>query len=96
MILAYKILHGFMESIQWCGLLQMANTCRLRGHSLKLKNQPTRLHLRKFAISQRVVYMCDDLPAQVVVASTTIVFKTKQDAGLNTERVFVCCGLDYW
>ncbi len=60
------------------------------------KMQRTRLHLRKFAISQRVVYMCDGLPAQEVVASTTMAFKTKQDACLNTERVFVCCGLDYW
>ncbi len=78
-ILAYRILHGFMESIQWGGFFQMDNTSRLRGHSLKLKNNERGLII---AISHKVVYMCDGLPAKLVIASTTRAFKTKPDACL--------------
>ncbi len=37
MIFAYKILHGFLEDIQWRSLFQLVDTSRLRGHYLKLK-----------------------------------------------------------
>ncbi len=36
MILVYKILHGFLEGVQWQNFFQMADTSRLRGHPLKL------------------------------------------------------------
>ncbi len=36
MILVYKILHEFLEGVQWRDFFQMADTSRLRGHSLKL------------------------------------------------------------
>ncbi len=37
MILVYKILHGFLEGVQWQDFFQMAGTSRLRGHPLKLR-----------------------------------------------------------
>ncbi len=37
MIFAYKILHGFLEDIQWRSPFQFVDTSRLRGHYLKLK-----------------------------------------------------------
>ncbi len=37
MILVYKILHGFLEGVQWQDFFQMADTSRLRGHPLKLR-----------------------------------------------------------
>ncbi len=38
----------------------MADTSRLRGHSLKLKKERPRLDLRKFTFSQRVVNTWND------------------------------------
>ncbi len=75
MALVYKILHGSLEGIQWRDLFQMADTSRLRGHSLKLKKERPRLDLRKFTFSQRVVNMWNDLPA-IVTAPTTKVSKS--------------------
>ncbi len=48
MILACKILHGALEGVQWRKFFQMADTSSLRGHSLKLKKERSRLDLRKF------------------------------------------------
>ncbi len=53
----------------------MADTSGLRGHSLKLKKEWSRLDLRTFTFCQRVVNMWNDLPADVVAAPTTKAFK---------------------
>ncbi len=37
MILVYQIRHGFLEGTQWRDFFQVADTSRLRGHSLKLR-----------------------------------------------------------
>ncbi len=37
MIVVNKILHGFLEGVQWQDFFQMADTSRLRGHPLKLR-----------------------------------------------------------
>ncbi len=74
-ILVYKILHGFLGSIQWRDFFQMADTSRLRGHSLKLKKERSRLDPRKFTFSQRIVNMWNDLPVDIVTAPTAKVFK---------------------
>ncbi len=71
MILVYKILSDFF---------QMTDTSRLRGHSLKLKKERSRLDLRKFTFSQRVVNWWNDLPAYIVTAPTTKVFKKLLEA----------------
>ncbi len=75
MILVYKILHGSLEGIQWRDFFQMADTSRLRGHSLKLNKERPRLDLRKFTFIQRVVRTWNDLPADIVTAPTAKVFK---------------------
>ncbi len=85
MILVYKILHGSLEGVQWRDFFQTADTSRLRGHSLKLKKEWSRLDLRKFTFSQRVVNMWNDLPADMVTALTTKVFKKLLEATLNVS-----------
>ncbi len=80
MILVYTILHGSLEGIPWRDFFQMADTSRLRGHSLKLKKERSRLDLRKFTFSQRVLNMWNDLPAYIVTAPTAKVFKKLLDA----------------
>ncbi len=80
MTLVHKILHGSLEGVQWRDFFQMADTSRLRGHSLKLKEERSRLGLRTFTFSQRVVNMWNDLPADIVTAPTTKVFKKLLEA----------------
>ncbi len=80
MILGYKILHGSLEGIQWRDFFQMADTSRLRGHVLKLKKERSRLDLRKFTFSQRVVNVWNGLPADIVTAPTAKVFKKLLEA----------------
>ncbi len=83
MILVYKILHGFLEGVKWQDFFQMAGTSRLRGHPLKLRKNRSRLDLRKFTFSQRVVNMWNDLHAEVVTASSEKMFKNKLEAHLK-------------
>ncbi len=52
MMLVYKILHDFLEGVQWRDFFQMADSSRLRGHSLKLRKAISRLDLRKFTFNQ--------------------------------------------
>ncbi len=82
-IAVYKILHGFLEGVQWQNFFQMADTSRLRGHPLKLRKDRSRLDLRKFTFSQMVVNMRNDLPAEAVTASSVKAFKNKLGAHLK-------------
>ncbi len=75
MILVYEIDHGFMEGVPFQGFFQMADTSRLREHPLKLRKDRLRLDLRKFTFNQTVVNMWNDLPAEVVTASSVMAFK---------------------
>ncbi len=77
MTLLYKILHGFLEGVQRRIFLDMADTSRLRRHPLKLRKERSRLDLRKFTFSQRVVNMWNDLLADVVTASSAKALKTR-------------------
>ncbi len=83
MILVYKILYGFQEGVQWQNFIQKADTSELRGHPLKLLKDRSRLDLRKFTFSQRVVNLWNDLPAEVVTASSVKMFKNKLEAHLK-------------
>ncbi len=78
MILVYTILHGFLEGVQWRNFFQMADTSRLRGHSLKLRKGQSRP-----TFSQRIVNMWNDLPADVVTASSVKAFKNKLEVHLK-------------
>ncbi len=80
MILVYKIFHGSLEGVQRRDIFLMVDTFRLRRYSLKLKKERPRLDQRKFTFSQRVVNMWNDLPADIVIASTTKAFKKLLEA----------------
>ncbi len=87
MILVHKILHGSLEGIQWRDFFQVADTSRLRGHSLKLKKERSRLDLRKFTSSQRVVNMWNDLVTftDIVTAPPAKVFKKLLEAHFKSH-----------
>ncbi len=60
MISAYKI-HGFLEGVQWLAPLYCEAT-------LKRRKDLSRLDLRKFAYSQRVVNKWTGIPTDLVTA----------------------------
>ncbi len=78
----YNVLHDFLEGVQWRTFSKTADTPRVRGHSLKLRKDRSRLDLRKFTFSQ-IVNMWNDLPEEVVTASSVKMFKTKLEAHLK-------------
>ncbi len=86
MILAYKIIHGFLEDVHRRNFFQMTDTSRLRGHPLNLRKDRSRLDLRKFNFSQMVVNMWNDLPADVVTASSVKAFKTSWRPTLKISK----------
>ncbi len=83
MKLVYKIPHSFLEDVQWRVFFKMADTSRLRRHPLKLRKDRSSLDLHKFTFNQRVVNMWNDLPADVVTASSATAFKNKLEAHLK-------------
>ncbi len=58
-------------------------TSRLRGHSLKLRKDRSRLDLRKFTFKHMVVNMWNDLPADAAKASSVRPLKNKLEAHLK-------------
>jgi len=76
LIETYKILTG-KEKTNSEQLFQKATTIDLRGHSLKLYKKSSRLDIRKYFFSQRIVDYWNKLPDDV--AATISSFKTKLD-----------------
>ena len=72
----YKILTG-KEMIKSDQLFQKATTTELRGHSLKLYKNSSRLELRKHSFSQRIVDHWNKLPDDVVSTATILTFKRR-------------------
>jgi len=69
LIITSKILTG-KEKINSEQLFQKATTIDLRGHSLKLYKKSSRLDIRKYFFSQRIVDYWNKLPDDVVSAAT--------------------------
>ncbi len=61
----------------------MTDTSRLRGHLQKLQKDRSRLDLRTFTFSQRVVNKRNDLPEDMVTASSVRAFKNKLETHLK-------------
>jgi ribonucleases P/MRP protein subunit RPP40 len=79
LIETYKILTG-KENIQATKFFEISNNpYNLRGHSMKLAVKRSRLDVRKFSFSQRVVPSWNSLPENVVTAPSTNVFKNRLD-----------------
>jgi len=83
MIETYKILTG-KEQIDSEQFFQLdKNVHGLRGHSWKIVKERSRLDIRKYSFSQRVVNGWNRLPASVVVAKTVNGFKNAYDSYLQ-------------
>ena len=75
LIEVYKILKEF-EDIEGKSLFKLADTAHnTRGHSLKLAKSRSRLDIRKYLFSQRVIELWNSLPPHAVFASSVLEFK---------------------
>jgi len=78
MIEVYKILHGFYDVDVVPILLRNYDT-RTRGNDLKLLHSRSRLDLRKYSFSSRIVGLWNMLPNSVVLSETVNGFKNSLD-----------------
>ena len=77
MIDAYKYIHDHYDCDR--PLLPMSGMTHTRGHSLKLKRNFSRLDVRKYFFSQRIVSLWNSLPEEVVTAPSINSFKARLD-----------------
>lgn len=78
MLEVYKTLTG-KNKIDYKKLFRLSENSVTRGHHLKLHKNRSRLDIRKYFFSQRVVNNWNDLPNYVVEASTINMFKNRYD-----------------
>ncbi|KAJ8019469.1 hypothetical protein HOLleu_41084 [Holothuria leucospilota] len=81
LIEVFKIIHGF-EDIYPNTFFSFSDSIT-RGHPHKIYKQFSRLNLRKYFFSQRVVDIWNSLPASAVLASTVNEFKGHVDKFLK-------------
>ena len=74
LIETFKILKG-IEDIDATKLFTLSHMGTTRGHSLKLFKQHSRINIRKFSFSQRVVDTWNKLPRGAISCQTVNQFK---------------------
>ena len=87
MIEVYKLLNG-KENVAYDQFFTIAlDKQHLRGHSLRLSKEGSRLDVRKYSFSQRVVNDWNGLPLEVVTAATVNGFKNAYDRHVKAMDV---------
>ena len=85
LIETFKILTG-KEDVDSSDFFHRAIKADLRGHDWKFFKQRSRLNARKHFFSQRVVNIWNNLPSEVVEATSTITFKNRIDKHWKGKR----------
>ncbi|CAH8451171.1 unnamed protein product [Dicrocoelium dendriticum] len=78
LIETFKIMKG-LSAIVPSDLFELADSERLRGHRLKLKQQRARLNVRAKFFSNRVVRNWNKLPSELMDCETVVAFKAGLD-----------------
>ena len=82
----FKIMHGY-EGLNKDMFFRIKNDSITRGHSLALVKSHSRLDIRKYTFSQRVVNDWNKLPEECINATSVNMFKNKIDQYyLKTRR----------
>ena len=87
MIEVYKILHGFYDVDVVPIILRNYNT-RTRGNDLKLLHSRSRLDVRKYSFSSRIVGLWNMLPNWVVLSETVNGFKNNLDKCWGSQDLY--------
>ena len=78
LIEVFKIMHGY-DDISKDRFFKLRNSERLRGNSLSLEVPISRLDVRKYCFSQRIVSVWNRLPESVVLSASVNTFKNRVD-----------------
>ena len=79
LIQVFKIVHGF-DRLSFDNFFNLSHNNYTRGHGLKLRKDFSRLDIRKYFFSQRVVDEWNNLPESLVYANSVNIFKNGIDA----------------
>ena len=82
MIEVYKILNGVYDSRVTSVMLSVSGQSRTRGHSQKLNKYWSRIDIRKFFFTSRVVTMWNSLPECAISAPSVNAFENRISFGL--------------
>ena len=87
----FKIMHGY-EGLNKDMFFRIKNDSITRGHSLALVKSHSRLDIRKYTFSQRVVNDWNKLPEECINATSVNMFKGGgwSRKGLNFEWPYFC------
>ena len=85
LIQVYKILHG-IDDIPTETLFQKSESTQTRGHNLKLYKKHSRLDVRKFFFSQRIISEWNALPSEIVNSGSVNEFKNRIEPLFNKVR----------
>ena len=88
LIQVFKMVHGF-DGLGFDDFFIFSNVTRTRGHRFKLKSKRSRLDVRKYFFSQRVVDEWNGLAESVVTSASVNSFKNSLDKFFRSRgRVF--------
>jgi len=87
MIEVYKILHGFYDPSVAPNLIRNLDT-RTRGNDLKLIHNTSRLDIRKYSFSNRIVGLWNMLPNCVVLSDSINSFKNNLDKYWSEQDLY--------
>jgi len=75
LIQTFKIIKGY-DLVDFAKLFTLSNDTHTRGHSLKICKQHTRINIRKYFFSQKVIDVWNALPQAAIDANSVLAFKT--------------------
>ena len=79
MIETFKILKGIYDRKVTEDLFELNQESKSRGHTLKIRKQRSRLNVRKFFFTNRIVDIWNNLKEEIVSAKNLNTSKNKQD-----------------
>jgi hypothetical protein len=79
MIETFKIINGIYDRDVTEGLLDLDQNTRTRRNDKKLKKKYSKLNIRKFSFTNRIVDIWNSLPNQVMTAKTVNNFEINLD-----------------
>ena len=87
MIETFKILKGIYDKEVTDKMLALDTNVRTRGNSLKLKKRFSRLNIRKFSFTNRIVDPWNSLPEHIIQAKTVKSFEIALDNHWEKQEV---------
>ena len=76
MIETFKIINGIYDREVTEGLLDLDQNTRTRGNDKKLKKKYSKLNIRKFSFTNRIVDIWNSLPNEVITAKIVNILRS--------------------